>query len=623
MSILHLPHELVSYIVGYLDLDDIYSLGRTCRHFASLILHEQSFTRWLLQKRAPFSVEAREAEAREAEGEITHPAQFRRLLQRREAIASVSPFLAALVAYAHEWSYSNGVLCYTRGLELRVRDLHGSAKREVVVDVRALLRELGAWHPRQRYSLRVLHHSHSIVSCLYSHAPPGRAGAGAVRHWLVALRVPGGALVAAKELASVHNLFVRNTDRFLYYGRTSEPDEEGHEYWSIGMLHLSPEQQVTVVGSREAMRAAGTKTPPQERTIPEVIGIDVGSTVCFEIYGDHFYVLSSQRTTRTYSAERDSWASYYFCLRCRLGCNNFSEAEKPPDSQLWRRNHKKEGPMDDRWSFLCLSRDEATGRLQAVECRQEYPPGGAGARRTYYTTPIDFTDAVSYSDDMTAAGLKDAGPPPPRNPCLVQPGDTTLSMPLPVSRCLVRSYHWDCQAYVDLVDVSESFDPKDQRLCIRGGSRRPRHPGTQADRRTARREDDGCDSLMQHIDNLHKSRTGIFWPPKPDPFHPDPALADLYRVLNPPGHLGKPVGTWDDRSLVYSAGKSKDGLHALVFLSFDPAIHLPGTTPYPTSSGRRAPPTPSPSPWENANADKDARAPHRYLSLPWGYRFPC
>ncbi|KAL1837888.1 hypothetical protein VTJ49DRAFT_3292 [Mycothermus thermophilus] len=402
MSILHLPHELVAYVVGDLDLDDIYSLGRTCRHFASLVLHEQRFTKWLLEHRAPFS-----AETREAEGSGNYARQFRRLLKRREAITSVTPFLVALVAYANEWSYDNGVLCYTRGLELRMLDLHGSAKHEAVIDVRALVQKLSAWYPRQRYSLRVLHYSHSIVSCLYKQASPYCPSR--INHWLLALRVSDGTLIATRELTSVSNLFVRNNDRFLYYGYTSEPDAEGHEYWSIGMFLVASE---TGMGKEFSL--------PEEVRLPEAIGTDVGSTVCFEIYDDYFYILSSQRTL---DVEGDDWASYYLCLRYPLGENSFYHAEQPPDQRLWRRNHKEEGPLDDRWAFLRLARNEATGQLQAIECRQEYPPGSAKAKRTYYTTPIDFGQVTSYPDDETATGLKHPGPRPPRDPHLVQPGD--------------------------------------------------------------------------------------------------------------------------------------------------------------------------------------------------------
>jgi hypothetical protein len=49
----------------------------------------------------------------------------------------------------------------------------------------------------------------------------------------------------------------------------------------------------------------------------------------------------------------------------------------------------------------------------------------------------------------------------------------------------------------------------------------------------------------------------------------------LYRLLNPPSHLGNVEGTTDERSLVYVTG-GYEKPQAIVFVGFDPAIKLVG-----------------------------------------------
>ncbi|KAL2115607.1 hypothetical protein VTJ04DRAFT_9862 [Mycothermus thermophilus] len=536
--IVDLPYELVILVIRHLLLDDIYSLALACKRFLFLI-GEEKITKWLLQTRAPFS-----AEAIEAQQTGKYARQLRRLLKRREAIITVSPFLVASVAYAHEWRYANGVLCYTRGTKLHVLDLHRSTKSQVLIDMKALIHDqLGAWHQGQKYGFEILHYSDSIVSLLYKQAVPGLPGHAI--YWLLVLTVSDQQLTGYHQLPSVSNIVVRNNQRFLYYGTTSDPNDEGDEFWKIGLFDIHDKKWY------------------RQELLEEAIGTDLGSTVCFEIFDNDLYILSSQRRMyveyqgRGQQDRESQWESYYFCGRYSPGPDHdgyftILRAEHPPDRTLWRRNHKQEGPLDNRGSSLCLVRNETTGQLQAIECRQEYLPGSASTKRTYYTTPIEFGGSENAADQAALA------PRIPRNPHLVQPCNDTSAISIPLSRRLVCSYHPGCQAFIDLVDTSDLFEPEARRLCIRGGSRRLGPSGEQ-----------------------YEDRPTIFWPPEPGPEgHDAAALAALFRVLNPPGFSGKPFGSFDDRSMVYSAGTSKAGLHALILISWDPAIHLPGTRAY-------------------------------------------
>jgi hypothetical protein len=70
-----------------------------------------------------------------------------------------------------------------------------------------------------------------------------------------------------------------------------------------------------------------------------------------------------------------------------------------------------------------------------------------------------------------------------------------------------------------------------------------------------------------------------FWPPAQHPIfaNRDKDVDKIYRLLNPPSHLGNVKGMADDRSLVYVTG-GEDKPQALIFIGFDPAIRLEGLT---------------------------------------------
>jgi hypothetical protein len=66
-----------------------------------------------------------------------------------------------------------------------------------------------------------------------------------------------------------------------------------------------------------------------------------------------------------------------------------------------------------------------------------------------------------------------------------------------------------------------------------------------------------------------------YWPAAQDPNLADEHVDEVYRLMNPPSHLGNVEGTADERSMVYATGPC-DEPQALIFLAFDPAIKLAG-----------------------------------------------
>ncbi|KAK3902998.1 hypothetical protein C8A05DRAFT_15017 [Staphylotrichum tortipilum] len=595
MSLLSLPYELLAYVVGHLHLADIRSLAFSCRRL-EFLLYEANMTKLVLESKAPYSPEACEAResaeegkagdaAKDGQGEESHATALRRLIQRRDAIASVSPYLVATVAFAEEWLFENGVLCYTRGLQMRILDLHRAAHDEIVVNVRDLVsQKIQDSRVRHKYKLTLLHYSHRFVSCSYTLRRDDCSDGS--QHWLLVFNPVDGEIAIARQLGSVSKLFVRNNAKFLYYGTASEPTCDGSGRWVINGFDLVTH-----------------KLLGQPLEIPTPIGTDIGSTICFDIFDDYMYCLSNQRSLHV---EDLDFLSYYTCFRIPLARDGF-DVEEPAEA-LWRRD-RTDGPLDDRWTFLRMFKDETTGQLMAVEARKEWLSGRISARRAYYTTAIKFDDSVDrekrplgYTDRQICAAKRErTGPAKPqtRDPHLVHLGDDSATVSLTLSKCPLRAYYPACQTFIDLIDDSSSFDPAHQQLRIRGGTRRPRAPAELAPRTmetppppasasAAAAQEEGLDNhntFLQQVEDLYRTEADLFWPPKQDPAVNDPALAGLYATLNPPGYFGNPQGTWDDRSLVYAtgggAGGAVGGLRALVFVSWDPNIRLKDARPYP------------------------------------------
>ncbi|KAK3986319.1 hypothetical protein QBC44DRAFT_141574 [Cladorrhinum sp. PSN332] len=579
MGLVKLPYELVSFVVKDLDLLDVRNLSLVCKRFQYLT-QEARIAKQLLETKAPYSLEARHAQLSKQ-----YATQLRRLMKRYEAISAISPCSVAVVAHAESWIYENGFLCYIRDLQLRILDIHNSETSEIVVNLRLLLNETipeSCGARRSKIRVKLLHYAHDIVSCVFTLlAKPASA------NWLLVFNPQSGQAITTRRLTSTAKIFVRNDARFLYYGTHSEvgEDDEDYRYWQICGFDL------------------GAATWLDDKLdVPEVMGADHGTTICFEIFDGYFYAISNQAALEV---EEVDWVSHYTCFRFPIKRDGFRYC-KPPPRPIWRRN-QVEGVIDDRWYFMRMFRDEATGQLKVVESRKEWLGGRISPRRTYYTTVINFGSSehveggetedprtLTLSSDVRSSGasasevekMHPAGPmkPKARDPHSVHLGDdNSKSLMFTLGKCPMRSYHTSCQTFIDLVDDPASFDPNAQRIRLRGSSRRPRTPGEYEERkRLLRTQKTGSqDSLDQEIGDLFKEAPVVFWPPDLDASNPDPALVDLYAVLNPEGYQGHIKGVWDERSLVYSTGDDRPGgLKALILVSWDPAIHLAGTTAY-------------------------------------------
>ncbi|KAM7195446.1 hypothetical protein V8F20_007505 [Naviculisporaceae sp. PSN 640] len=570
--LLKLPYELVAFVVDYLDLSDVRNLSRSCKHFQYL-LHEPSIAKILLETKAPETLEAQSARTSKR-----YAAELRRLLKRREAISTVSPYLVAVVGLAHSWIYENGVLCYIRDRELRVLDLHRSPKTEMAVSIRRLLDEaLGEALPESRqatkYKFLLLYCSHDIISCLYVHQLPKRARVS----WIVVFNAKEQKIVTVRPLSTAYKIFVRNNDKFLYFGTHTEIGPQGYKNWIIKAYDIKHDNWID--GSL---------------VLTDFLGSEIGTTVCFEILGDYFYGLSNRLDP---AVEEKDWTGYYTCVRFPLRPSGFYQLEQVPQERLWRRQHT-DGPIDERWSFLRLFRDETTSQLKVVEARKEWLSGQSSAKRTYYTKEIFFGNI----DDEGVSGSNCNSPlengqsrtgkdgqltskgPPARDPHLVHVGDdASKSLMFTASKSPLRSYHSSCQTFIDLVDDPTSLDPDKQRVRIRGSSRRPWSPAELEERKRLLPQETNRShhTLNQMIEDIYKHEEVVFWPPDEDPALPNPALSQLYRILNPPSYSGNIEGAWDERSVLYATGGMNGSVKSLVFISWDPAIYLDGVVQYP------------------------------------------
>lgn len=536
----------MTYITNPLGLHDIFNLALTCRQFSYLI-NNDDICKTALETHASYS-----AELRDIRSSRQYARGFRRLVKIRDAIATASPYSVAVVACANDFIYCNGMLCYTLGPErLRILDLHNSGFEEVVIDTAALLQSVPDENlGNNSYKFRPIHYAEGIVSCLYT--PPKIEG----RSRLLVLNLHERKLLTCHRLESHQKLFVRNTQNYLYYGTHSFTGDDGFKRWVLKHFSIRDKQW----GSGHL-------------DLEDIVGSDIGATVCFEIMDDHFYGLSSLSSFDVYETD---WTSYYHGFRFPVGSSRPRDMQLTSKKKMWRRQHQ-EGPIDDRWSTLSLEKDPAGGKLMAVECRREYLVGDCSSTRSSYRTELNFCasddsdndhsdseydeDEADHPSGSTSAA---ATTTPTRDPSTVHRGDDGSTIPAATfTHCFIRSYHQSCETFMDLINDPAASEAMVQRPQLRSISRSSP---------AGRQQSSGKLSQVS------------CWPQSTDAEKRDPSLEALENILNPRGKQfhGPISGAMDDRSIVYAVGQpSHHSTRPLVFISFDPSIKLRGLTSWP------------------------------------------
>lgn len=459
----------------------------------------------------------------------------------------------------------------------------------------------------------LLHYNEEVLVCLCEVENRGES-------WLVAFDVTRSAAPRSRcqsqaradrdhvktcfRLHTTTKLFARTTRFFLYFGTHTAVGAHGHHEWVVRGVDLRHGREIT-------------ERPIQ---LTNLVGSDLGQTVCFEIHGASFFALSNQTCFQT---EEIDWTSYYHYAQIPLGCST----AQPELKRIWRRQHV-EGPINDSWTDLSL-RAEQNNELLIVECRKEWLGGGSANIRTYYTRPLKAS-----SISRTVGGLH-AGQPHERNEAdtgLVTPlglnNDALNTLMLPRNDILVsqldenskpnyspaevridrefhpeysqerfnpcnsptrdfilaktkfRTYNPSACAFVDL--VNDSFQrPGSLRSCdrlrLRVGSRKQLSPLVEDEKypghsmiRKQRANHEG--QLMEGSEDAFGPTDIKLWPP-------DDAPSELFELLCSSGPAGHIDAASDDRSIVYMTGVSSypsEQKRAIILINFDPTLGYEG-----------------------------------------------
>ncbi|KAI1081206.1 hypothetical protein F5B20DRAFT_77991 [Whalleya microplaca] len=561
------PYEIMAYILQYLDIDDIFNLSLCCHHLQYIIL-EESLCKAIVTAKAYYTLEAEEARLN---GRFSRA--LRRLIKRRRALSQASPYVVGIVGLADNYQYIRGKLCYIIEARprrwLRILDLHDSTSHELVIDIPALVREAVPRSAKSRkYKFRTLYHANGITSCLFSFALPN------TENWLLVFKAGEQSIVEKLQLESTAKLFVRNNEDYLYFGTHSETGADGLRRWVLQGFNIRDRTWF-----------------PRKRHLPNLVGYDTGSTVCFEIIDEYFYGLSNQTA---FEVEEIDWTSYYYCFRFRLDEPDPLRTEIMERDSSWRRQHA-DGPIDDRWGFLKLDKDEASGRINIIEARKEWLTGQSGSRRqkgtrrNYYITEVIFPanreDVSTEPSTIHGERMDDQGSgligyidrpkeitQQDRSPQNVHLGDdSSVTSILTRSMIHLCAYQRCCETFFDLIDDASTGTSSHQSLYLRTGHRKPRPTPISRASLAYHNELTLEDKHWQHYlpNEIYR------WPPRKTQWNSD-LLNDVYHILNPPGFQGSVTASSDERSIVYSIGSDSNGLKALVYLSFDPAAKLKG-----------------------------------------------
>ncbi|KAJ2984682.1 hypothetical protein NUW58_g5931 [Xylaria curta] len=572
-GLLRLPYELIAYIVEDLDIEDVFHWS-LCNRYFQFIIRQDRFCKPVVLSKGRATLEAQEALET---GRFSRA--LRRLAKRHSAVSQASPYFVGIVACADSYGLFGGKLCYTLEEDekrtLRILDIHKSTDWELVVNISVLIRiacpmAAGARH----YKFRVLYQAAGIVSCLFSFALAGEA----TQNWLLILKPQEHQLLERVRLASSSRIFVRNNANFLYYGTHSWVGADGLRRWVIKGFDLSTRSWL----------------PGPRLFLSNLAGCDIGTTVCFEIFGDYFYGLSNQNF---FEADDPEWTSYYYCFRFPLDEPSLEKTQVMEDKDSWRRNHT-EGPINDRWGFLSLEADEATGVIVILECRRELRRGQSGSQRKYYTTEVIFRSQTIQEDHRRAGAntrrrvidhLQCDTPIPIRRPEYVHAGDdSSIASQLVRSKTYYCAYIRCCHTFIDLFDESLEDECSPQQLRLRTGYRRLK-PDAQLmlENSPPSTPQTLGESPEPPATQPYQANTIYVWPP--DDTSPDlgPSLGRVRGLLDLEGTMRCVTARGDERSVIYEAEyrskdyespeyqdknkKKKEPMKNLVFLSFDPA----------------------------------------------------
>jgi hypothetical protein len=439
-------------------------------------------------------------------------------------------------------------------ITIRVLEIEHCPTEEQVINLPNLL-------PADEFkgTFSLLHCHKGVLSCLYSFTrrQDGR---------LLVVDVKKHVILLNHEVNVTKKRFARYNADYLYYGiyRLSNHDE--HKRWVLYGYDL------------------GTGKPLGENNLLcDLIGGELGSTICFDIVDGYFYAVSNQTTDEV---EEVDWTSFYHCVRFPVNNPCKQMLEK---TTMWRRQHE-EGPLDDRWTNLVLKTDEASGDLTIVESRKELINGRRAAYKTKVVFPVSSVQSLAsldFSNSTARHALADLTGDrlaltldTDNNPHFLQPQKRLprnvhlapvnfFSTP---SKTPVNFYSLSANSFVDLVINHSQADPTpSQRLHFQVCSRRLK---LLVRDKAGVTSPFGPDSHIGELVEEYEDCPVAFWPPV-SPTSSNDNSEVLHSLMNPQGYIGKVSGIFDDNSLIYMTGKEGQ-LNAIVFVDFEPLVKLTG-----------------------------------------------
>lgn len=325
-----------------------------------------------------------------------------------------------------------------------------------------------------------------------------------------------------------------------------------------------------------------------------VEGWEIGQSICFEMYEDHLYTVSTLTTS-----DDDEPCSFYhwFCYSPRQKGQIWS-------GRIWRRDHR-EGPINEMWTQLSIQFDETAGRPVITECRREWADGNSENHRTNYFenlyTPTELRlkypeggiKSPPWSDNFNGAASGpdtahlDSGKPKKRLRRNYHPEyenhDQTQRQEFIAAYTKYHCYHLSSSTFLDLVN-----DPVSQAdgvhirdfLRLRTISRRRKCPfdddgiAGESGLRFQPTQSGANGRRLEGSDERFASRGMHMWPPEDAP-------VELRRLLCPSSCSGNMQAILDDRTLVYSVTSPglPPGHLAIILISFDPMLHIPTLKP--------------------------------------------
>ncbi|KAJ5179407.1 hypothetical protein N7492_002617 [Penicillium capsulatum] len=566
-----LPFDVFYQIATLLDDRDYVHLSRTSRAIQALMASEP-IAHKIVTNNLQYSKEGQFAMAHGGYSEA-----IKHRFAIHDALATGAPYSVSVLAHVAEYVYHRGFLCYRIEHEIRLLDVHHGADTERVLDLRDVLPRLA---PRIGHctteDVEILHYSDGIVALQVSQTFRDEVTLLAIDMSHHAEKAKQDCLLLETSVPGTgyDPVFVRHTRSYLWYGGFTATDgSEG--IWRFRGIDLATQEFI-------------------EFTLDLILPGDLGHSLCFEMYDEHLYAVSTQDLS-----EEEPFSSFYYWF-CYAPRNKATKGR----GRIWRREHN-EGPINENWNKLSICIDEVTGQPVILECRREWPGGNSENHRTNYIHPLPLPEeALARSIESAPASAwaeHDLKEETDSYPYSMRPGkrirryyhaeheaeeDPFERKEYIAAQTKYHSYHLAAGTFIDLVKECPSnpqaFNRR-YRLHIRTVSRKRTCPideeGSEGPSGLLFRatQADANGMAIPGSEERFVSRGVHLWPAEDAPL-------ELHRLLCPMRDVNWVRTDSDDRSLMYTITYPETPLdhRALVLISFDPKIRFSTLTSLPT-----------------------------------------